>query len=296
MGNALQQPFFHVGLIVQNLEAAQKELSDTLGIHWSKVDSRSTGPYPVRVAWSIEGPPYVELLEGRAEHGSPWDTTPGNRLDYLGFWVGDIDAAKRAAVDDGLPIDFDAPAHDAGTFTFHRLPHTGIRVELVQDDVRDKLLAAFFPPPVGAAVQPFTVIRGAGEKLASAELLRGGPVLLAFMPFAFADDAHLGELAARAAELEAAGVRVAALAHDSPFALAAWAERVGVELPLLSDWNWEAATALGAGSGGERGTFYPAIKRSAFLIDDAGVLRHAWRAEGDEPLPFEAFLGALQPA
>jgi peroxiredoxin len=55
---------------------------------------------------------------------------------------------------------------------------------------------------------------------------------------------------------------------------AAWARSLGVDVPLLSDWNGEAIRAFGV-------AFEPlgmadVAKRSSFLIEDGQVIRSAW--------------------
>jgi peroxiredoxin len=48
---------------------------------------------------------------------------------------------------------------------------------------------------------------------------------------------------------------------------------LGVDVPLLSDWNGEATRAFGVAS--ERSGMHDVAERTAFLIED-GAVRHAW--------------------
>lgn len=56
---------------------------------------------------------------------------------------------------------------------------------------------------------------------------------------------------------------------------AAWAQSLGVEgIPLLSDWNGEAARAFGVAV--ELGGMQDVAARSAFLIEDGETIVEAW--------------------
>jgi peroxiredoxin len=78
----------------------------------------------------------------------------------------------------------------------------------------------------------------------------------------------------RGDDLAAAGVRALAISRDSPWSHRAWAETLGVDLPLLSDWNGEAIRAFDV-------AFEPlgmadVAARSSFLIEDGRVVRASW--------------------
>jgi peroxiredoxin len=65
--------------------------------------------------------------------------------------------------------------------------------------------------------------------------------------------------------LEAADTQVLGVSMDSPFSNAAWAEKIGVTFPLLSDWGGDTTK--------EYGLFnpqYKAARRATFLIDKEG--------------------------
>jgi peroxiredoxin len=283
-------PFWHVGLIVQDLDTVMEELSRALGLSWSAVDTRKRGDYQFRVAFSFEGPPYIELLEGRPEPGSPWDTTSGNRLDYIGFWADDIDDAKRQLIEGGLPVDADG-ADYGGRWAYHRAPHAGIRVELVDGVHRARFMHTFFSASVGEKLRDFTVIRGIGDVVTSKQLFAAGPTVVHFFPFAFSGGEHAGceaqvcEFGARDEELRELGVRLVGISHDSPFALAAWRKSLGQAYPLLSDWNWEAAKAFGVYLGIGLDVFAPLNARGAFLVDTDGIVRYAHVSDSLAELP-----------
>jgi peroxiredoxin len=62
--------------------------------------------------------------------------------------------------------------------------------------------------------------------------------------------------------------------------------------PLLSDWNGEAVRALGIGI--EHRGLRDVAGRSAFLVDEGGTVRGAWRYETSEVPDFDELLAAAQ--
>ena len=70
-------------------------------------------------------------------------------------------------------------------------------------------------------------------------------------------------------------MRPLAISRDSVWSHAAWAQALGVDsVPLLSDWNGEAARAFGAAA--ERGGMVDVPSRSSFLIEDGETIRASW--------------------
>ena len=72
----------------------------------------------------------------------------------------------------------------------------------------------------------------------------------------------------------------------------AWAQALDLNFPLLSDWNKEAMKAFGveessAGHGG-------VADRTAFLVDEDGTVRGAWRYDTAEVPDFDELVRAAQ--
>lgn len=85
----------------------------------------------------------------------------------------------------------------------------------------------------------------------------------------------------RSADLEAAGIQSLAISRDSPWSHRAWAQTLGVDVPLLSDWNGDAIRAFDV-------AFEPlgmsdVAVRSAFLIRDGRTVEAAWLLGGEMP-------------
>ena len=70
------------------------------------------------------------------------------------------------------------------------------------------------------------------------------------------------------------GVRPLGISRDSVWSHAAWAGTLGVDVPLLSDWNGEVARAFGVAV--ELGGMRDVAARSCFLIEDGRTIREAW--------------------
>ncbi|MBZ5533129.1 MAG: peroxiredoxin family protein [Acidobacteriia bacterium] len=72
---------------------------------------------------------------------------------------------------------------------------------------------------------------------------------------------------AQLAKLEAADTQVLGISMDSPFSNKAWAEKINVTFPLLSDWGGDTTK--------EYGLYNPKIKigrRINYLIDKEGKI------------------------
>jgi peroxiredoxin len=81
----------------------------------------------------------------------------------------------------------------------------------------------------------------------------------------------------RRAEFEAAGVQPVGISRDSPWTHIAWTQALDLNFGLLSDWNGEAVRAFDIAF-----TFRGlenVAQRSAFLVDQSGVIRNAWSYE-----------------
>src|SRR5438552_11580879 len=67
------------------------------------------------------------------------------------------------------------------------------------------------------------------------------------------------------AKLEAADTQVLGVSMDSAFSNAAWAEKIGVTFPLLSDWGGDTTKQYGLYN-----PKYKAARRVNYLIDKSG--------------------------
>jgi ketosteroid isomerase-like protein len=133
---------YHLCFVVQDIEAATREMTATLGVAWSPVRDGRLGDWDYRIVFSVDGPPFLELVEGPP--GSPWDSSGGSHFDHLGYWAENIGVDKQALAERGAPLDFDATTLGR-PFTYHRLASVGARVELVDRTAQAGFLETWAP-------------------------------------------------------------------------------------------------------------------------------------------------------
>ena len=132
---AIAGPPYHVAVVVADLDRAMNELGELLGLTWHEpfggagyqllhgeiVDSN------VRVTYSRQGPPYLELLQQCP--GTVWAETG---LHHIGIWVDDAHAESKRFAAAGADLEAVGVTSD-GTWVggcYHRTSD-GLRVELV---------------------------------------------------------------------------------------------------------------------------------------------------------------------
>ncbi len=120
-------------------------------------------------------------------------------------------------------------------------------------------------------------------------------ILLLFVPMAFTGvcTTEFCEISAGLGAYTDLNCKVYGISGDNPFAQAAWAEKEGISLTLLSDYDHRASEAYGITYDQflpEKNLIMGGVpKRSAFLIDKAGVIQFAQVNESPGDLPdFEA--------
>jgi lactoylglutathione lyase len=123
---------FHVGIIVADLAAAQRELTDSLGVRWTTpahipmhawAPDRGRHGYDLTISFSVEGPVHIELLYGSP--GSYYDTSNGGAgLHHIGVWVDDVTKVNQELVGQGYTVELagDTPEKGYGAFTYVRSP------------------------------------------------------------------------------------------------------------------------------------------------------------------------------
>jgi len=85
-------------------------------------------------------------------------------------------------------------------------------------------------------------------------------------------------------EFEELGVKVLAISIDSIFSHHAWAEKLDITFPLLSDFNREVIRLYGVIHEeilGLKGI----AKRSVFILDREGTVKYRWVSEDPAQLP-----------
>lgn len=133
------------------------------------------------------------------------------------------------------------------------------------------------------------------------DLIGKSHLVLLFVPMAFTGTCttEFCQISAGLADYESLDAKVLGISGDNPFAQAAWAAKEGIRLTLLSDYEHDVARAYGV----DYSQFLPAAnlimggvaKRSAFVIDMAGIIQYAEVLEDPKDLPnFDAVKAALR--
>ena len=123
----MDEPFFHVGILVRNVEAARADFTAQLGVEFEPVHSQkiATGE-TTRFCYSLQGPPYIELVEMTGT-GS-WSPEQPEGFHHIG--VCDPSVPARCAVF-GNQVDLIAPGDDDVPRVVLTRPEAlhGVRVE-----------------------------------------------------------------------------------------------------------------------------------------------------------------------
>jgi peroxiredoxin len=85
-------------------------------------------------------------------------------------------------------------------------------------------------------------------------------------------------------------VRPFGVSRDSHWSHRAWKEALGIDVPLVSDWNGALARRFGAARTWRWMEGVPA--RSAFLVGEDGTVLESWQYEDAEVPDFDVLLAA----
>ena len=139
---------------------------------------------------------------------------------------------------------------------------------------------------IGQVAPDFTLYNTDKEQV-SLSTMQGKNVLILFFPFAFTGvcTQELCSTRDNIAMYQHANAEVVGISVDSPFTLKKFKDDLNLNFPLLSDFNKEVATAYNClydtFALGTKGV----AKRSAFVIDKAGVVRYAEVLENAGEIP-----------
>ena len=128
---------------------------------------------------------------------------------------------------------------------------------------------------VGSKAPDFTLMNENREPVTLSSQ-KGHPVVLAFFPAAFSGvcTKELCTFRDSMAKLNNANAQVYGISVDTFFTLAAFKKDQNLNFPLLSDFNKDVIQAYGAYNPDMIG-LKGIAKRSTFVIDKDGVIRHA---------------------
>ena len=116
-------------------------------------------------------------------------------------------------------------------------------------------------------------------------------ILVLFVPMAFTGvcTQEFCDISAGLGAYADLNCKVLGISGDNPFAQAAWAEKEGISLQLLSDYDHKATEAYGIAYDQflpEKNLIMGGVpKRSAFLIDKSGIVQYAQVNDSPGDLP-----------
>lgn len=156
---------------------------------------------------------------------------------------------------------------------------------------------------VGSTAPDFklTTLTSEGPKFITlSESAGSSNVLLLFVPMAFTGKCteELCAISNGMNDYTALGCKVIGISGDNPFAQAAWAAKENITIPLASDYDHAVTKAYGIAYDSflpEKNLGQAGVpKRSAFLVDKAGVVQYAEANDNPGVLPnFDAIKETL---
>jgi catechol 2,3-dioxygenase-like lactoylglutathione lyase family enzyme len=133
-------PLYHVGILVEDIDAAIARFGELLGLTFGEpldmrfddiVEDGQRVVRDLRLVYSVEGPPFLELIE--AQPDGVWGRQHGEGLHHIGVWQEGLEARVMELAASGTEPQ--AIVHHRGeTLAVYLSPETahGARVELVR--------------------------------------------------------------------------------------------------------------------------------------------------------------------
>ena len=136
--NAADQ--FHVGIVVDDLDAAMADLSALFGYEWCPKLEVSTpvllpdGETTLDLVFTYStAAPRVEVI--RSIPGTLWTPAPASGIHHLGYWSDDVVADAAALTERGYAAEATGVRPDGtAVWAYHRNAR-GPRIELVSRDI-----------------------------------------------------------------------------------------------------------------------------------------------------------------
>lgn len=129
---------YHVGAVVEDLDAAMRSLGATLALTWAPVQERTQAVRTaagevlsddIRFTYSAEGTPHLELIESATRR--VWQPGPSGQLHHVGVFAADMAAASRELAASGGRLELGGGRREQPAGFAYHLVEGGLRVELV---------------------------------------------------------------------------------------------------------------------------------------------------------------------
>ncbi|MQA13842.1 MAG: hypothetical protein GEV09_06590 [Pseudonocardiaceae bacterium] len=136
---------FHVGLLVLDLEEAILDFSKVLNldfndptvVHFNRLEDPDPHEFDVRVTYSRQGPPHLELIE--AKGSGVYSAAQGEGFHHIGLWEPNMSkSVERSSTATGLRSEAKIVMPDGQTFVWFSDPASGhgTRLEFVDESTR----------------------------------------------------------------------------------------------------------------------------------------------------------------
>jgi catechol 2,3-dioxygenase-like lactoylglutathione lyase family enzyme len=127
--------FYHVGLVVPDLDSAAAQLTAAGGYEWTQpveytlsvTTSAGDADVPFEFVYSLQAP-HLELVQ--EVPGTIWTATAARAAHHVGYWVDDIAAAASGLEAAGYRQEARPAGETLSTFAYYLDP-AGVRIEIV---------------------------------------------------------------------------------------------------------------------------------------------------------------------
>ena len=141
---------FHVGIVVDDLAAARRWFTDTMGYEWgAPMELEYTmvlpsGPltYHQHLNYSVTEP-RLELVQ--SVEGTPLQPSSSG-IHHFGYWCDDVEATSAALVADGWTWECGGMLDEQRPGWAYHFNPLGVRVELVSVEMQAMGMAALWAP------------------------------------------------------------------------------------------------------------------------------------------------------
>lgn len=139
-------PFFHVGILVPDLNVAAARLTEVLGITFRDPvvqdcdhfeDGGRTSQLSLHLTYSVDGPPYYELIEAQGD--GLYGLKHGQGLHHIGMWEPDCEAKAEELESDGMRREGALYRPDNSMIVAFYQPSglAGVRLEIADEGMKE---------------------------------------------------------------------------------------------------------------------------------------------------------------
>ena len=141
-------------------------------------------------------------------------------------------------------------------------------------------------PMEGERVPDFCLPEASEAKVCLYEELKNGPMVLAFYPtdFGITCTLEFKRFNEMSGDFKAEGARIVGMSVNSTTSHRSWKERLGMDIPLLSDGDASVARSYHVMSP-ENSILKGYSTRAIFVVDRDGIVRYKWVAPDSHQQP-----------